>query len=610
MRGFIPGLLLAASLAGCLSAQPLGPTALPLERLSQPVFDLARDLTKEPLEVLAPDGARLDTFVYRPASEEPVPAILILSPYFANEAGGSRVDNQDGQEPPGSTAQVIRYFVPRGYAVVVNSVRGTGYSEGCFTIGGPLESKDHVAVVEAIIAQPWSSGAVAGYGGSYVGATVLDLLTEGHPAVKTGVPYAAVSDWYRYSFVNGVPINPQGYTFNYYYERDVAIIPPYGSPDGETVRLAAENTRCDHTDVQLGGAESAATGDKTTYWRVRDFNAEAGRIEAPVFAVHGLQDWNVKPDHLLPWSSLVAGNVPVKLWLGQWAHSRPNVNSYREEWTRGDWNLTLLRWFDHWLKGVDTGLLQEPPVDVQDDQGTWRHELEWPPQRAREHRLFLAPGKLQDQPGAGESRWRDTGQPLPNPPEPGAEHYALFLGEPLESDLRIAGEGVLRLTLQHGAHHGTMAATLWSIAPNGTAHRLNFGFHSLRHRDGLEQGKPVDPGETFALDVPLFPQDDVVLAGHRVALTLAGNDSPVCWYTTAGPPDLPPSVPLRWPSAAYAGSFACLPAEGYGDPGPLMQPVPSQGLSTVLHGEGAVLVLPVVDSIEPFQPPREGGEAG
>lgn len=584
----VPGLLLAAALAGCITtSEPVATSSLDLARLSQPVFDLASQLVGEPLEVVAADGARLDTFVYRPDTDAPVPAILIMSPYFSNGEGRWGVHNQMEQDPPGSSAQVIRYFVPRGYAVVLNSVRGTGYSEGCFTIGGPSEGKDHVAAVDAIVAQPWSNGAVAGYGGSYVGATVIDLLLEQHPAVKTGVPYAAVSDWYRYNFVNAVPINPQGYTFNFYYERDVAIVPPAAEPGPESATLAAENARCDHTEVQRGGFESAATGDKHAYWQVRDFNAEADKIQVPVFVVHGLQDWNVKPDHLLPWTDIVADQVPVKMWLGQWMHNRPNSNSWNQEWTRGDWNVTLLRWFDHHLKGIDTGILREPLVDVQDDQGAWRREADWPPSRAGEVRLYLAPGALQDQPGEGTSTWQDLGLPLPNPPaEGGEQHYVTYTSEPLERDLRISGEPHLLLSLQHGAPHGTVSATLWSLAPNGTAHRIDFGYYDLEHRGGLERGEPVRPGEAFDLDVWLFPQDDVIPAGHRVVLTLAGHDGPQCVYDTLF-------------------TFRCTPAEGYDDPMPLMGPTPSLGFTTVHHGEGSVLVLPVVEGIEPFTPLTE-----
>lgn len=593
-------LLVSVAVAGCVSqSQPIAATALPawLDDLSQPVFDLASQLLKEPLDVAAPDGVHLSTFVYRPDTDQPVPAILFMSPYYSNGEDRWGVHNQDEQDPPGSTAQIIRYFVTRGYAVVLNSVRGTGYSEGCFTIGGPTEGKDHAAVVDAIVAQPWSSGAVAGYGGSYVGATVIDLLIEGHPAVKTGVPYAAVSDWYRYNFINAVPINPQGYTFNYYYERDVAIMPPRAEPGPETVMLAAENARCDHTEVQRGGFQSAATGDKDAYWQVRDFNAEVQGIKVPIFVIHGLQDYNVKPDHLLPWTEAArAQGLYVKEWLGQWMHNRPNANSYNEDWTRGDYNVTLLRWFDHHLKGIDTGILGEAQVDVQDDQGTWRHEASWPPPRAQPRVLFLGEGSLDAAPaGQAVVEWRDTGMPLPNPPAPeGASHYATWSSAPLAEDLRMSGVPLLQLRLAHDAPQGTVTATLWSLAPNGTAHRINFGYYDLEHRNSLERGQPVEPGAVFDLAIPFFPQDDVVLAGHRLVLTLAGHDGPQCVY-----PALPVGVPVS------GANFPCAPAEGYDDPMPRMGPVPSGATTRVLGGEGSFLSLPLVPTIEPFTPETE-----
>jgi X-Pro dipeptidyl-peptidase len=597
-------LLVPALLAGCLApGAPLAQDSL-LDRLSPPVF---KELLKEPLAALAPDGIKLDTFVYRPAVPEGfrVPALVFFSPYYANGDGASRVDNQD-KLGGGFNKEAITYFVPRGYAVVLSSTRGTGYSEGCFSIGGPQERLDEAAVIDALIAQPWSNGSVAVLGKSYVGTTANEIILTSHPAVKTVVPISGISDFYKYNFVNGVPINPQGYTFNYYYERDVAIVPPYSSPDEETVRLAADNANCDHSEVQAGGFQSAATGDKTPYWQARDYNADVDKVRAPVFIVHGLQDWNVKPDHLAPWLELLEDRVPTKVWVGQWFHDYPNHNTWKREWSRGDWNGTLLRWFDHWLKGVDTGMLQEPMVDVQDDQGVWRHEARWPPARAANATLYLDAGRLQAAPGSGNSGWQDLGLPIPKPPQAAEAHYALYATEPLAQDLRIAGVGHLHLVLQHTAPRGTVAATLWDVAPNGTATRVNYGYYDLAHRDGLEEGQPVQPGATFELDVPLFPQDDVVLAGHRLALTLAGNDSPVCYYTTVDVPNVP-LLPPEVGGVAGLASFACLPADGYDDPGPLMGPLPSGGATTVIHGDGSFLSLPTIDgaSEQVFQPVLE-----
>jgi X-Pro dipeptidyl-peptidase len=367
----------------------------------------------------------------------------------------------------------------------------------------------------------------------------------------------------------------------------------------ETVHLAAEEAGCTHTETQLAGIESAATGDKGPYWQVRDYNAQVERVRAPVFLVHGLQDWNVKPDHVLPWAELLREKVPVKMWLGQWAHDYPNHNRYREEWSRADWNVTLLRWFDHWLKGIDTGIMEEPMVDVQDSSGVWRHEADWPPQRAAQRAFHLASGALAGAPAEGSSAWVDAGLPIPAAPGPGAAHYAFFVTEPLAEPLRIAGQGVAQLRLEHSAAGGTVAVTLWDLAPDGEAHRINWGFFDLPHRHGLEQGQAVEPGEWFDLDVPLFPQDDVLAEGHRLAITLSGNDPPC---QEAG---------VELPLVPVGGGPLGLVCPAKPDAGPTMQPAPSGGTTTVLH-EASRLLLPIVPDIAPMdpQPPPEAEDEG
>lgn len=521
-------LLLSAAFAGCLAATE-GPVALDgadLDpRLSQPTFPVL-DVVQE--RVASYDGVEIDNWVYLPDVPEgtKVPVIINFSPYWGNLA------------PEASTkgdafgVYLVDFFVPRGYAVVLSSARGTGESDGCFTIGGPGELADMEAVVDHFASQPWSNGLVGAGGKSYDGTMPQGLVTTGNEHVKAIFPVSPISEFYKYNYVNGVPYLFGGQVFNTYYVAAVgwgmSALPP-----GETyaqfdaARLVTQDLACsDNVDVQRAQYESMATGSYTPYWQDRNYTAMASNIrdDLGVFYVHGLGDWNVKPDHMTPWLPEIPDGVFVKSWLGQWAHEYP---------TRSDLNVTLLRFFDHFLKGVDTGLLDEPRVDVEDDTGTWRHEADWPPSRATPVTFYPVPGGgLAAEPEDGVVDYASTSLA---PPQGG---HVVFLSEPLAAPLRYAGAPHVRVTFSLLGVEGTLAATLYDVGNDtwSPAERIvNQGFIDLRHIDSMEGASPVIPGVHTAV-FDMYPQDDVIPAGHRVALVLSGNapeEAPVQVLSTA-----------------------------------------------------------------------------
>lgn len=512
--------LLGAGLTGCLAATdaPLALDATGLDpRLSQPLFPVLDGVQQR---VASYDGVEIDNWVYLPDAPEgtQVPTLINFSPYWGNLAPTAATKGD------AFGAYLVDFFVPRGYAVVLSSARGTGDSDGCFTIGGPGETEDMVAVVDHFASQPWSNGLVGAGGKSYDGTMAQALVTSGNEHVKAIFPVSPASEWYKYNYVNGVPYLIGGQTFNTYYVISVgwgmSALPP-----GETyeqfdaARLVTQDLACaDNVDVQRAQYESMATGTYTDYWKARNYTASAGMIpdDLGVFYVHGLGDWNVKPDHMTPWLAEIPEGVFVKSWLGQWAHEYP---------TRSDLNATLLRFFDHFLKGVDTGLLAEPAVDVEDDTGTWRHEADWPPSRATPLTFWLSAdyGLISEAPAEGRALF--PGYPLSTAPFFDGE---AFVSAPLEADLRYAGAPHVRLDLSSVGLgvDGTVAVTLYDVGNEtwSPAERIvNQGFLDLRHRNSMDAPEPIAPGERFEAIFDLYPQDDVIPAGHRLALVLSGT---------------------------------------------------------------------------------------
>jgi X-Pro dipeptidyl-peptidase len=469
----------------------------------------------------ADDGTLLDTWVLRPDISDPVPVILEVTPYYG---GGSPYEPENVLA--GNFRNVAARFGPRGYAVAISSVRGTGNSEGCFSMGGPEEAKDTAAVIRHLAHQPWANGRVGMMGVSYPGTTPQDVWVEAPAELKTIVPISGISDLYKYNFVNGVHINPQGYAFNTYYWGMVGLS-PVGLNGGNQLRDpvsvpgAIVGEVCpEQVWVQEGGASSAVDGNKDGYWQLRDFLAElrssSPRPRASVFYVHGLQDWNVKPHMMEDWLHELISDVPYKIWLGQWDHAYP----YRE-----DWWIVLTAWFDKFLKGRDTGILTAPRVQIEDDDGQWRHESIWPPKNPA--KLVLHPrydGTLKSQPAAGSATYHDYNAVLPPLPLLGPDRV-VFVSEPLAQDLHVSGLPRFEADVTASGDRASLILTLAERTPQGDR-AVNYAAISLNHVQSLAGGVNSVAGLKQRVAVNFFPQADVIHAGNRIVLIAAGNTVP------------------------------------------------------------------------------------
>jgi putative CocE/NonD family hydrolase len=558
MRPFLPVLLLVVlALAGCAKNPGPAPQA-PAHAPSAPAVAYLHDLSQMTSKDLASSGAtmehhripvaepvELDSYVWRPATQEKVPVILTVTPYYG---GGTPAASPLGN-PSGMLADD---FVPRGYAVGFVSVRGTGDSGGCFTQGGPQEAVDIARAVDYYGGLPWSNGNVGLIGVSYDGTTPQEAWVEAPAHLKSIVPIAGISDLYKYNFVNGVPINVQGFGFNTYYWGMVGLSPAgleggAGPTDPASYAAAVQGEACqDQTEVQEGGASSTADGNKDAYWQARDFltrlKATPDKARAPVLYVHGLQDYNVKDHNMDGWlEALQASGVPFKAILGQWQHAWPDnslepddcrptpaqpIARCRADW----WNGTLVAWFDQTLKGVSTGIYDMPAVQVQDDTGLWRHEARWPPADASPWTLHPdASGRLLAAPGTGTVSYDDAHGGLPDllpvqaPALASSRFQAVFVSDPAADELRISGIPVFHGNVTATGQRASLVLTLAERHADGSEHSLNFAAQSLNHVADPTKGKESVAGLRQEVEVRFLPSDDVLHKGSRLVLYAAGN---------------------------------------------------------------------------------------
>jgi len=519
-----------AWLATVVAALVVGTTGVPAappppdpEGQSQPIYvEAVTETARVPMR----DGETLFVEIKRPVvpAGVRVPVILTLSPYniLSSPFPPEIVGLTEGES-------LASFYVPRGYARAIADVRGTRESSGCWDYGGELERHDGYDLVEWLGTRPWSNGKVAMIGGSYEGTTANAAAVERPPHLATIVPIAAIDRWYDYAYINGVRwfLNdeeetdegfdtPAGFDFGF------AVPPPIDARAAEWSDTVVDRYgpchQLEHT--QRGYSPQP---DYDAFWLERDYRVRAGGITIPVLVGHGLDDFNVKTSGGLEMFRRSRG--PKRLVIGQWSHGTPSGTA------TGEWSNLVWRWFDQWLLGLDTGVLRDNAVDVEDTDGKWHKEFSWPPASSRGRELILDPaGALSekavapsdasfiDDPTISEDRMMTEGT------EPGR---LLYLGAPVASSTRIAGEPTVRLHMTSDQVSTHVAVLLADLAPDGTWQRISRGFMNVRYRAGLERGMDLIPGEEYTVAFALSPADHIIAAGHRLGVALSSSN--VVW---------------------------------------------------------------------------------
>lgn len=460
-------------------------------------------------DIYLPDRAKED------GAPTKFPTILLLSPYWGGGTGG---EGEIGYMPYDF---LIQRLLPRGYAVVFGDLGGNGGSGGCWDFMGPVERESAYAMVEAIAAQDWSDGQVGMFGLSYDGMTQVMAASDQAPHLVTVVPASALTEAYKGLKMHGVHYGGGWHqTIAGYESSSVGGPVPFvggGSipPNQERVPGWMETAQASPECMAGNHAGDQPTGAYTDYYRQRDFRPLGPGVKASVFVTQGFEDGAVKPDNHGAWFDGVPGLK--KLWIGHWYHQYPNALGAG----RTDLYLTFHRWFDHTLYQVDNGIDREPMVDVQDSQGRWRHEGQWPPADAATTVLAAgADGRLTDPAAAGEGEVAfggptgATGLVLTDPQGTVAMESAAFPG-----GLHIAGVPVVNMTFVPDGAAGYVVARLYEgdkLVSQGAANALFAG--------GLDAPQPLEPGQPVRLRIAMYPTDWAVEPGGKLRLELATLD--------------------------------------------------------------------------------------
>ncbi|MCS7143298.1 MAG: CocE/NonD family hydrolase [Aigarchaeota archaeon] len=496
------------------------------------------------------DGVRLAVDIFRPKSEGRFPALVSISPY----GKGMQSLPIPPQPPESHLHQLARpiesgdpyFFASRGYAHVIADCRGTGRSEGeYYGWMSKKEAEDGYDLIEWVAGQPWCDGKVGMVGISYYGTVQLSVAAEQPPHLKVIMPWNAVADFYREATHHGGILQ----TFFYYLyttpigaERSVSIVRKTTPPEQFNVLL--ESAKQD-PDLWMYPSIYAVVDkpnkcpcfldivlnplDGPFYWE-RSAYTKLDKIKVPCYIRSG---WFAYAHmHLVGSFILYEGiKAPKKLLIDgpidTW-HPLPR-----------DFNEEALRWFDYWLKGIDTEVMNEPPIKIYVmGENRYRYETEWPIPGTKWTKFYLRRWGLLDT--TPESHTSDPDvfvhRPLYETTKIESISYAT---RPLDSDTEVTGPIALYLFASIDKTDTNWIVSLRDVAPDGTEVELTKGFLKASHREVDEarsrpwapyhphtKAVPVEPMRVYEYAISLAPTSNVFKKGHRIKLEITSADYP------------------------------------------------------------------------------------
>lgn len=533
------------------------------------------------------DGVKLAVDVTRPAVDgvavdERFPVVWTHSRYHRNPKQIVRAFAGPDEEVPEINSVVdansgLQRLVRHGYVVASAAVRGSGASFGRYEgLFSAAETADAAEIIDWLAGQPWSDGNVGMFGGSYLGITQYMAASEKPAALKAIFPNVAGLDLYDVLYPGGIfrddMIDHWG-TFTR--DLDLNIPAPRVDADVEGTQLRAaiaEHEANWDVMVEYPAHRFRNQRDDRLDWEAHGPSGVLQAIrEAAVPAYH----WNGWYDIFVTDATLLYANYagPEKLGIGPWAHGAMPIDTINAERAR----LTAVeqhRFFDYWLKGIDNGVMDEPPIRyavmIDPEHWEWKSSDVWPPP-ATATTYYLSAG-----PSGSVGSVNDGALVLESPPE-GTDRYQVdpttttgtatrwdiavtgaaamvypdlagndarsltYTTGPLAADLRVVGHPVVTLFASASTEDADFHVLLEEVDSAGVSHYVTEGLLRASHRatteapwDNLglpyqrsyrEDRQLLTPGEVVELPLDLHPTALVFNAGNRIRVTIMGADA-------------------------------------------------------------------------------------
>ncbi len=488
------------------------------------------------------DGTRLAARIWLPedAERNPVPAILEYLPYR----------KRDGTAP--RDALTHPWFAAHGYAGVRVDIRGTGESDGVLLDEYlKQEQDDCLEVLEWLAAQPWCTGACGMIGISWGGFNGLQVAARRPPQLKAVISICSTDDRYAddVHYMGGTLLVDNFAWASMMFS--LQTHPPDPALVGERWRdMWLERLE----QMPLLADNWLQHQRRDEYWKHASVCENYADITCAVYAVGGWAD-----GYSNAVARLLAGlKSPRKGLVGPWAHRYPH---FADPGPRIGFLTECLRWWDHWLKGRDTGIMNEPAYRVWMQEslparnvylerpGRWVAEPSWPSPNVTPRRFFLNPGGLEEKSQAGTPRivpskltvgllsghWCPYGvaPELPSDQREEDGSSLVFDTPPLAEALEILGAPVAYLEVSADRPQAQLCLRLNDVAPDGSSLRVTYGLLNLTHRRNHEHPEPLEPGRTYKVEIKLNDIAHAFARGHRIRLALSSSFWPIAWPSPA-----------------------------------------------------------------------------
>lgn len=507
------------------------------------------------------DGVRLYADVYRPSRQGRFPALVVRTPYGKQREG---------------IHQGLIDFARRGYAVVVQDVRGRFESDG---VWDPFryEAKDGYDTVEWAAAQPWSNGKVGMQGGSYLGNVQWQAAALAPPHLVAIFPAVASTSlyhntWYHggafklaLAFGWGVVRNPRRTMYpQHWHTEDYA--PQEWKYESLFWKLPVHNLDLASFNAEVPHYRDWASHESyDDYWKAISVEEKMSQVKVPAH-VHG--GWF---DLLLGGTlngftgarrqgATEAARKGTKITVGAWGHgpSRKFGDVDFGETANRSLFARNLQWFDHHLMGLDTGIDREPPVEIfYMGINRWVHHADWPVPGTRFTPLYLTGGgHANSSRGDGSLDWRkpattaqdhfvyDPNAPVPTHggndccgapipagpvdqrPIEARNDVLVYTGPVLTQPVAIAGPVRMKLHAATDGPDTDYFVKLVDVHPNGFAMNIAEGIIRARFRRSLEKAELLTPNQPYEFEIDMRATANVFTAGHRIRVDVTSSNFP------------------------------------------------------------------------------------
>jgi len=470
--------------------------------------------------VLMRDGVtHLSTDVYRPARYGSFPVMLYRTPY------DKETDHGDAS------------YIPNDYVMVAQDTRGRFASEGVdriFHDDAWGEHQDGYDTVEWIVAQPWSDGRIASFGGSARGITQYMLSGTDHPNYVCGVPVVGSPDLYAHAIFQGGGFRK-------------AMVENWVGGQGSLDYLPVIESHPDYD----------------AYWEVNDLNTVASQVDARLMNIGGWYDIFIQGT-IDGFTILQYGGGPgalgnQKLIMGPWTHGGfgstqqgqltypPNATSYTQYMNSGEW-------YQYWIDGFDNGIMDRPAVlyytmgDVDDPAGpgnecTWSEV--WPPPAAPGpfylHRsgwldeVYPTPDEPSDAylydplnpvPTIGGANLTIPAGPMDQRSVESRPDVLVYSTPVLMEPVEVTGRIVAHLWASSDAPDTDWTVKLTDVYPDGRSMLVLDGVLRARHRESMESEILMEPGGVYLFEVDVWSTSLVFNRGHRIRIAVSSSNDP------------------------------------------------------------------------------------